>query len=287
MALGYLFAILTGVFYGLQGTYSKLLAGRYPAPVLTWAIFSFSTPIIGVFVVYLGIPPVNWVPFLWATLTSFLVNVVAWNLFFRALSVSSLAHTMPFTAFTPLFLIPVAFVLLGELPDFRGVVGIVLIIAGAYGLFLRSQNLLAPFKEMFRDKGTRYMLIVAFIWAFSATVEKVAVMNSSPEFYGLVITSLLGMAYFPYVWKAHPDYLKSLAGHALHFSVLGLISGLMVIFQFTALKFILVSYVIAFKRAGVIISVYLGYVFFGEKGIVKNLLFTALMIVGVMFILFR
>jgi uncharacterized membrane protein len=56
------------------------------------------------------------------------------------------------------------------------------------------------------------------------------------------------------------------------------------IFQFTALKHALVSYVIAFKRSGVVVSVILGALLFGEKSLLKNLICTALMIVG-MFLL--
>jgi uncharacterized membrane protein len=59
----------------------------------------------------------------------------------------------------------------------------------------------------------------------------------------------------------------------------------MLVFQFTALKYLLVSYVIAFKRAGVIISVILGIMVNKEKGALKNLLSTIIMIIGVFLML--
>jgi uncharacterized membrane protein len=58
-----------------------------------------------------------------------------------------------------------------------------------------------------------------------------------------------------------------------------------VIVQFLALQSLEVSYVIAFKRAGVIVSVVLGYFFFAENKIAKNLLSTLSIIAGVVLIL--
>lgn len=283
MTTGYVLAILTGLFFGLQGTYGKSLGKESSPAILTWATFAFALPFVLLLVAYRGIPPIDWPDFLWSTTVSFLVNVVAWNLFFRALSLSPLFLTMPFTSLTPLFLVPVAFVILGELPGVQGLVGIMLIITGAYGLHFESGGPLRPFQSLFREKGTRYMFIVAVIWAISATVEKVAILSSSPEFYGLVIHVLLAAAYSPYVCQQ--GRLRVLRTHTPKLLVLGLISAAVVICQFTALKYLYVSYVIAFKRAGVMVSVLLGYLLFGEKRIAKNLTLTVVMILGAAFLI--
>jgi drug/metabolite transporter (DMT)-like permease len=285
MLSGYLFAILTGIFYGLQGTYGKVLTRNIPIPILTWGSFFFTLPYLGILLIFQGIPEVQWKDFLWATGVSFLVNVVAWNLYFRALRSAPLAHTMPFTAFTPLFLIPVSFILIGELPSWRGVAGILLIISGGYGIHLKSSNLLEPLRSLIRNTGTRLMLIVAFIWSISATVEKVAVLASSQSFYAFTIFSLLSLAYLPYLlWKPE-EKLTIVQQNLLPLFLFGLISGAMIWFQFTALKYLLVSYVIAFKRAGVVVSVFLGIWLFKEKGAFQNLLCTFLMVAGVFLIM--
>jgi hypothetical protein len=101
MITGYLFAILTGFFFGLQGTYGKWVANKFPAAFLTWASFAFAMPIVLVLFFVDGIPPIAWFDFAWSASASFILNLVAWNLFFRALSISPLYLTMPFSAFTP------------------------------------------------------------------------------------------------------------------------------------------------------------------------------------------
>ncbi len=277
---GYVLAILTGVFFGLQGFYSKIYTRKLPILLLTWGMFTFSLPFFLIMLAVEGIPPIAWRGFLYATGTSFLINTVNWYLFFKALEKAPLAHTMPFTSFTPLFLIPVAYFLLGEMPNLSGFWGILLIIGGAYGIHLQSGNLLAPFKHLFSEAGTRLMLLVALLWSVTATVEKVAVLSSSPAFYGFTIDALLAMVYTPYLFWRGKSKRQLAQQHLPQLFLLGFINGLLILFQFTALKFLLVSYVIAFKRAGALISVLLGALVLKEKHPVKNLVSTALMILG-------
>jgi len=280
---GYLLAVLTGIFFGLQGTYGKVVSAKYSPLFATWATFTFSIPLILVFLWYAGLPQIIWKDFIPAALVSFAINLFAWNLFYRALKTSSLSNTMPFTAFTPLFLIPVALFWLGELPNVKGIAGILFIIAGAYGIHLQNKNLLAPFMNFFRDKGSRLMLLVSLMWSISATAEKVAVLSSSQYFYGLVILLSLSLAYLPLIMKERKKI--PLKGNLSSLFLLGLISGLLLIFQFTALKYLYASYVIAFKRSGVIVSVFLGVIFFAEKNALKNIISTILMVIGVFLIL--
>ena len=59
-----------------------------------------------------------------------LITCVMW-LYFRALQISPLSLCIPFLAFTPVFLIPTGFVLLGEAPSPLKLLGVVLIVVGS------------------------------------------------------------------------------------------------------------------------------------------------------------
>jgi uncharacterized membrane protein len=192
---------------------------------------------------------------------------------------------MPFTAFTPLFLIPVAFILIDELPNIPGIAGIFLVFVGGYTIHLKSGDFLSPLKRLKDITGTRLMLVVAFLWSITATIEKVAVISSSQAFYGSIIALMLSLVYLPFILKNRQKNITLIKKHWPQLLLLGLIYGLMLVFQFTALKYLLVSYVIAFKRAGVIISVTLGIMVNKEKGALKNLISTIIMIIGVFLIL--
>ena len=60
----------------------------------------------------------------WAALiTALPLEVTAFILYIRALKESPLSLTIPFLAFTPVFLIVTSFLILGELPDKSGAAG--------------------------------------------------------------------------------------------------------------------------------------------------------------------
>jgi drug/metabolite transporter (DMT)-like permease len=278
---GYIYAALTGLLFGLQGAYGKVLAKRIPPMLLAWGMFAFSLPVLTLLLLCDGIPVVDWPHFIWATGFSVLANWLAWGLFFRALQVSALAHTMPFTAFTPVFLIPVAYVLLDELPSITGLAGILLIIAGAYGIHMSSGRLLDPFRLLFRNRGTRWILIAALIWSVSATVDKVGVLASSQLFYAFILNLCLSLVYLPYLVRYQSRSTLAAWDNWKRLFLFGLVMGLLMFVQFTALKYLLVSYVIAFKRTGVIVSVVFGAAILGERNVRWNLVCTALMIAGV------
>ncbi len=278
---GYVFAALAGLLFGLQGAYGKVLARRIPPMLLAWGMFAFTTPVLTVLLLFDGIPTVDWYNFVWATGLSVLANLLAWSLFFRALQVSDLAHTMPFTALTPVFLIPVAYVLLDELPNAVGLAGILFIIAGAYGIHMSSGHLLDPFRMLFKNRGTRWMLMTALVWSVSATVDKVAVLASSQMFYGFTLNLCLSVVYLPYLIRYQSKATLAVRDNWRGLFLLGLMTGLQMLAQFTALKVLLVSYVIAFKRTGVLVSVVFGAAVLGERNVRWNLVCTALMIAGV------
>ncbi|MBN2365037.1 MAG: DMT family transporter [Calditrichaeota bacterium] len=285
MTAGYIFAILTGLFFGLQGTLGKILTRKVSPLIITWASFTFGFPCLFIYLLFDGFPAVEWQDFLTGTAVSFIINSFAWYLFYKALESSTLSRTMPFIAFTPVFLIPVAFIWLNELPDLKGIAGVLLIFAGGYGIHLEGKNIFSPVKSIFRSKGTRIMLLVSFLWSISATAEKIAVVSSSQPFYGSVITFLLGALYFPIVFHKRSNRFSHIRANLPMLFLVGLVNGLTLLFQFTALKFMLVSYVIGFKRAGVIISVLLGILLLDERDAVRKLISTALMVIGVFFIM--
>ena len=76
--------------------------------------------------------------------------------------------------------------------------GILLIILGAFILQLPSVSNNRKYKNWIslllntKEKGIGPAIAVAFLWSISASVEKLAVQASSPEFYGAAIHLSLG-----------------------------------------------------------------------------------------------
>ena len=275
-------ALTCSLFNALQGAYGKKILDRINPYVLTWAMFLYDLPIMGVLLAIDGVTVIR--PGFWPALTVTLsVNLLAVTLYIQAIKRSPLSLTMPLLAFTPIFLVLSACIALGERPGPLGMVGIMLIVVGAYclGLQGRLSNILDPLRYLGRERGSQMMLAVAFLWGITAAADKVALMNSSPVFFVCTFHLLYALLYIPIVrWRARQEAGQILRrGPALF--LFALLGAIMIISQMTAARLILVSYVIAIKRAGMVFSILLGYLFFGERHLGWRLAAAALMVAGV------
>ncbi|HEU4389436.1 MAG TPA: EamA family transporter, partial [Blastocatellia bacterium] len=141
---------------------ARLLAGnpieiRDSGPVFGFESLAFSPPVT--FLIYLLID---------VSLVG-IANV----LYFRALQISPLSLCMPFIAFTPIFLIPTGWVLLNELPTKVKLIGVVLIVVGSLIMHrqLFAVSWAEPLKAIIRERGSRYMLMVAFIFSLTNPLD--------------------------------------------------------------------------------------------------------------------
>jgi len=275
-------ALTTAVAFALSGSYAKALSKRAHVFVITWAMITLSLPCTALYLAHQGIPQVS--PEFWrAAATSILINLLAVTLQVKALSLSPLSLTVPFLAFTPLFMVLTGWMILGEVPDTKGIAGIVLIVAGAYAVNLDRirGGVLAPIRAIASEPGSRLMLLVALIWSVSAAFDKVATVSSSAAFYTVFFSIVFGILYVP--WLVTGLIRTPLTrGVVPRLFALSLIEAVMILSQWTAIGMALASYVIAIKRAGMVLSVGLGYLFFRERHIAARLLGSALMVAGVL-----
>ena len=70
--------------------------------------------------------------FIYLVLDVGLITIVMW-LYFRALQISPLSMCIPFLAFTPVFLIPSTYIILGQKPEPIKLLGVALIVVGLAG----------------------------------------------------------------------------------------------------------------------------------------------------------
>ncbi len=128
--------------------------------------------------------------------------------------------------------------------------------------------------------GVPLMLLVAAIWSISAVYDKVATVASSPAFYTTFFSLAFALAYAPLFvlgMRKRPPDLATWPRLLL----LGLFTAIMILSQFAALEMTVASYVIAIKRAGMVLAVVFGYLFFKEKHLRARLTGAVLMAAGV------
>jgi drug/metabolite transporter (DMT)-like permease len=281
-------ALTCSLFNALQGAYGKRILDRIHPAVLTWAMFAYDLPIMALVLAIDGIPVIR--PGFWPALAVTLtINLIAVTLYIQAIKLSPLSLTIPLLAFTPIFLVLTAFIVLGERPTALGLVGILFIVLGAYflGMEGRFRHVLDPLRHLTRERGSLLMLTVALLWGGSAAADKAALLNSSPIFFVFAFYLLYTLLYLPILrWRAGPD-VGQVTRRAPALFLFALLGGIMIISQMMAARMTLVSYVIAIKRAGMIFSIFLGYLFFGERHLGWRLGAAVLMVIGVCCLLLR
>ncbi|MBU0757835.1 MAG: DMT family transporter, partial [Nanoarchaeota archaeon] len=111
----------------------------------------------------------------WLVLVVFvIIDSIAMLLYIKAIHISGVSKTVPLLSFTPVLVILIGFVFLKEIPTLIAVLGVLLVILGAYFLNIKQYNLgfFEPILEIFKDKGTKYMFIVAVLFAIDAMLFK-------------------------------------------------------------------------------------------------------------------
>ena len=123
------------------------------------------------------------------------LELAAFFLYMRALKLSPLSLSLPFLAFTPVFMILTGRLILDEALTAGGVLGILLIVLGAYVLNLSKMKsgLLGPIRAVMREPGSWIMLLVSFVYSITAPIGKVAILHSNPWFFAAVYNLVLSV----------------------------------------------------------------------------------------------
>jgi len=215
------------------------------------------------------------------------LEVLAMVLYVVAIRDSSLALTLPYLAFTPVFAMMVGWLLLGEQVSLTGLSGILLVTLGAYALNLEHARLVqpsswfAPFAAIVRERGSRLMLLVAMIYGVTSVQGKGAMQYMSGLEFGAFYFLLLGMFTVLIFGVREPRALRVLLRPSWGALVVGALMALMVILHFLALEKVQTAYMISVKRTSILWGILFGALLFGDKRLWQHLGAGAIMVAGV------
>lgn len=219
--------------------------------------------------------------FLYLCLDTGLVGI-ATILYFRALQISPISLCVPFLAFTPVFLLVTGSLFLRERVSPEDMAGVGFVVLGSLlmnrGLF--HTGWLEPLRALIREKGSRYMLLVGFIFSITNPLDKRLVEMSDPFFhawaYAVMLALLLRLSLL-----IKRGSLRLVARSSWMWIVLAaLLEATALLLQFVSHKYIQVVITISLKRAGVILTVLFGGLIFRERHIVDRLIAAFVMTAG-------
>jgi drug/metabolite transporter (DMT)-like permease len=278
-------AILTALCESLKDLFGKKSLRTADEYLVAWTLGALAVPVLVPVLFITGLPAIG-PEFWWALLVSGGINALASILYIKAIKQSDLSVTVPLVTVTPLFLLATSPLIVGEFPNLGGVAGIVLIVLGSYMLNIRERHrgYLAPFRALLSQPGPKLMLVVAFIWSISGTVDKIGVLNSSPIFWAFAVRLFIAITLLPVMLRRPRPTTPMLPADRWQLLAVGFFAALTVIFQNTAITLTLVAYVIAIKRTSAVMSVLFGHFILGEKNLRERLLGATIMVLGVVVI---
>jgi len=248
--------------------------------VIVWVREGYALPFLALAFLFVPVPAVD--ATFWLTVAVLLpLEIAALVLYVKAIDLSPLSLSVPFLALSPVFIVVIAFVFLGERPAPLGIAGIVMITAGAYVLNAGASRhgILGPIRAIAAEPGSVIMIVVSLIYSVTSTLGKVAINHSDPVFFGFFYPFLLTIVLTVVVaWRGR---LRLVAARPRVFIPIGFFTAAMVITHFLALSLTHVAYMIAVKRMSLVFSVIYGRLLFAEERIPERLVGSAVMAAGV------
>lgn len=251
--------------------------------LVAWFRLLFSVPLLIAILLAVPVPQVDRY-FFAAFVAALPLEVLSVILYIKALRLSPLTLTLPFLSLTPLFVVGVSYGLLGEKVTGQGMGGILLLAAGSYVLNIHTarKGVFSPFRAIVRERGSLAMIGVALIYSVTSTLGKMAILHSSPLFFGasyiLALTAALGSIA---LWKGRTDvgdFVKRRRYKAL--IVPGFFYAIMVASHMLAMSMTQVAYMISVKRTSVLMGMLYGYVLFRERHIAERMVGAIIMLAG-------
>ena len=288
MQLWILLSLISGLGDAVMYAAMKKLDSVSDSLVI-WVQFAFALPFLAFLLLFNY--PTNIYPqvYLIALINGVLFAVTTY-LLLQATRLSSLSTAMPLLSLTPLFLIMTSYIMVREVPSYIGFIGIFLIVLGAYIIHLKPTKsgikigILAPFKALVTNKGSLYVLIVAFVYSILANLFKIGISESNPVFYSALLYAIVTIGMLPFMLYT---YRRTIADIKLEFGLLillGAASAVMMVTASYSMLSAIVPYAVSIKRSSVIFAVFLGYYLFKERNIKQALLGSIVMFIGGLFI---
>jgi drug/metabolite transporter (DMT)-like permease len=225
---------------------------------------------------------------------------------YRALQVSPLSFCVPFLALTPLFLLPIGKFFLHEQIVGGMIVGVFIVVIGSLVINrqLFANGWLEPAKEILRQKGSRYMMLVALLLATTAALDKWFVTSGGDAAFGERLSRsftlsigksvMLALFFVGLAWRrlrgnknsieiATPINVWTQAWRDVPQWILlaAFFEGIVLVLQLLAVQFTVTAIVISIKRSGILLACAVGWFMFKERGITDRVIGSCVMIAGV------
>ncbi len=278
--LWFILGLLTGLASASQDAWVKGQFGDSVYEMLAYPLL-YSLPMLALAMFIVAVPPLDSV-FWWTVIVALPVNAVGFYLYMWAIQASPLSLTLPYLSFTPVFMFVTSPLLLGEIPNIWGVLGVCIIVAGSYVLNIdpATYTLFSPFKAYIKEKGVLVMLMVALVYSVAAVLGKKAILHSSVMFFTLTFFLVLNIAMLLILVIAGKIRPTRMTGKPVQGLVAGALFFTHLVCHGWAISMTKAVYMISLKRMSILFGVIYGGLFFSERHLGYRLIGAGLMVFG-------
>jgi drug/metabolite transporter (DMT)-like permease len=277
-----LLALAAALFQVLRNTAMKRLGHALDEYINVWGRFTFLLPFALAACLLGGVPALQ--PGFWAWCVAFGVcQTLSTLALSKALKLSAISLVTALWKVSLLILLGLAWVTIGEQPSALGVAGVLLSALGVYLLNVARARVSpwAPLVVLVTDRGQRYTLLAALLYAPSVITIKQAILASNAAMGTLggylvasALVTLLAL-------RTSAGHFRAVPRHWKEFVALGLFAALTTILQGAAYTMTLSSYVEAVKQVEILFAMAVGVLVFGEaRRVRESALGAVVMLVG-------
>ena len=282
--MGFLVAIANAAAVSFQDVLVKKLTGENKF-FLIWARVAGALPALALLVTVFGfwsIPP--WPFWMLIVGVSAPLEVLAFWLGYTALQKMPLSLAAPLHGFTGVFLIPVGYFILGEVPSIIGLAGVLSVFAGAsfLGRGGPKGGLAGSFRNVLATPGSWAILAAAFIVTVPISIAKISFRYAPPLLTAFYITAAVALFLLPLAF--YGGIGVRIRGNGRLIIGSALISAVSFSLHYTGLSLLQAAYFISTKRLSILFNVLYGKMFFREDHTRERLIGALLMVAGVILI---
>lgn len=268
---------------------SKRMLGDTDVSVVAWAGQAFGLPLLALnlFLFFSPLPRVDgW--FFIGILGSAVLNTLAHLAATQALKEGDASLVAPLFVFSPAVTLLISSVALQEAPTPIPLLGVGLVILGAYLLALPSSRLpLAPLQLAGYQRSVWLALAASVFWGITPVFEKTAILHTFPEnptaaAFGALLALVIIL--FPIMQRIAHRPAEQIRVRWRGFVALGVIGGIAPLLGYAAFSLGLVGYVSALFKMSSVFALVWAFLFLREKDVPRRLPGALVMVVGTILI---
>lgn len=284
-----IFALGAALLSSFNPIINKRLLADTNVSVVAWAGQAFGLPLLALNLIlfFRPIPRVDgW--FFIGILGSAVLNTLAHLTATQALKEGDASLVAPLFAFGPAVTLLVSAITLGEIPSPVPLIGVGLVMIGAYLLGLSSwRDALVPLQAVLHQRALWLAIMASVLWGITPAFEKTAILHTFPEnptaaAFGALLA--LALILFPIMLSRSRNAFTQIRIRLRGFVALGIIGGIAPLFGYAAFSLGLVGYVAALFKMSSVFTLAWAYFFLREKDMPRRLPGAIIMVIGTILI---